>query len=158
MGEAKKRGTPEERRSLAEASQEKAKAEITDIFEAARMVAFILDRSARGRTVLTTAVRNVTNFEKNFGKRKKWWEDELGEFLIYLSSITGEEGAFVIIADDKEKLMNEALPAMVKKIGSLGGLCAFMVGVDPTLEPEIRARIAELRPDKVSIPRQSRGL
>lgn len=109
--------------------------------EHARHVAMVFDRSEASQTFFAEACRRYPDLanKREALKTTPW------AFLVYMVS-SDYAGQFTLVARDLPTLLDHALPALMAKVVELSGYCAFALGVDPALRPQIEARLAELQP------------
>lgn len=145
MGEAKHRGTKEERISTVTMQNE----------EAARMIvggqaphyAFIFDRSPKGHGAFQQMKEGPPEIQAraNSAAVQLWETTPEFEFVVIWGT-WGYSGGLTLPCLDLAALLGHAIPAAVERTTEKGGLCAFMPIVDETVRSAVIARIAELQP------------
>lgn len=156
MGQAKRRGTPADRKQQAQKGQGGPAAAATmgqALFDAiaggqVQHYAFIFDRSERGRL----GMRALSEAPGELGARFKsssfhqvfWlWNEDAFPFVAIWGTF-GYTGGLTIPAVIEQALLDEALPRIVERNAEKGGLCAYILAVDPGLQERLGARLREL--------------
>jgi hypothetical protein len=145
MGEAKRRGTPEEREAAAKANHQAA----IDAVSTGRApnYAFIFDRSATGRDAIDFIKRTAPDDLKARLEAPAFqvWDATGFEFVVIWGTF-GATGGLTVPTVDIDTLLGETLPAVVKRNNEVGGLCAFSPAVAPEFRARIAQKLAELQP------------
>ena len=143
MGEAKTRGSFEERR--AEAFRQSAPVLEMIAKGQAPHYAFILDRSARARAIIG-AMRQLPELKaRTDGAAFQLWE-QLGTPYVVMWGTWGYTGGLTLPCFHLEAMLGEALPAVMERVAEKGGLCSWLPCVDDAIVERVQARIAELQP------------
>ncbi|WP_018079488.1 hypothetical protein [Thiobacillus denitrificans] len=142
MGQAKRRGTFEQRKSRVTQSQLEAAIDGGVL----KHYAFVIDRSARGRQVIDALRTGPEEMRARINHPVfNQWEASQYEFLVIWGSF-GYTGGLTLLARDVDELVNAALPAVVDRIHEKDdGLCSFMFGVSPDIAQSLQDKVAELQ-------------
>lgn len=144
MGEAKNRGSFEERKSQAMAGNEG----IIELMKqgAAPHYAFILDKSPKGLSVLAQLKQAPEEIRaRATSPATQLWEAAHFPFIVIWGT-WGWSGGMTLQALDLGNLLNEALPKVIERTLEKGGLCAFIPGVSDDVLDAVMTKIAELQP------------
>lgn len=145
MGEAKNRGTFDERRAGA-AQRNDAVFQTLDQGKAPHY-AFILDRSAVGQQALAQMKRGPEEIQDRVkGNAMQLWEQSPQFAFVVIWGTWGFSGGLTIPTTNIDFLLEQALPKVVERTLEKGGLCAFMPVVEASLVERITSRIAQLQP------------
>ena len=144
MGEAKNRGSAEERIKQAMAGNE-------GVFElinqgAAPHYAFILDKSPKGLGVLGHMKRGPEEIRaRATSGAMQLWEAAHFRYVVIWGT-WGMSGGMTLQAVDLENLLAQALPKAMERTQEKGGLCAFLPCVGDEVIERVMDKIAELQP------------
>jgi hypothetical protein len=145
MGEAKRRGTPEERVAAAKANHQA----VVDAVSTGRAqnYAFIFDRSTAGREAIDFIKRTAPDDIKARLETPAFqvWDATGFEFLVIWGTF-GATGGLTVPTADIDALLSETLPAVMKRNNEVGGLCACSPAVAPEFRERIAQKLAELQP------------
>lgn len=145
MGEAKRRGTPEDRAEAGRKQNEQALKMISRGI--APHYAFVLDRSPVGQTVLQQLKSGPAELKaRATSPAVQLWESAPNFEFVIIWGTWGYSGGLTIPTADLNFLLNEALPATMKRTLEKGGLCAFMPAIDEKIRDVVVGNIAELQP------------
>ncbi|NMV39859.1 hypothetical protein [Ralstonia insidiosa] len=144
MGEAKRRGTFDERRA---GSQQNATAFRMLDQGRAPHYAFILDRSATGQMALAEMKRGPEEIQARVkGSAMQLWEKSPQFAYVVIWGTWGYSGGLTIPTTNTDVLLKETLPKVMERTLEKGGLCAFMPLIDASLVDTVGSRIAQLQP------------
>lgn len=144
MGEAKKRGSAEERRAQAMSGN----AGVIDLMQqgGAPHYAFILDKSSKGLGVLEKLKKGPAEIRaRATSPATQLWESAHFPFIVIWGT-WGMSGGMTLQALDLDNLLNQALPKVMERTLEKGGLCAFMPIVDDSILDRVMDKLAELQP------------
>lgn len=144
MGEAKNRGSFEDRKRQAMVGNEG----ILELIKqgAAPHYAFILDKSPKGLGVLDQLKRAPDELRaRATSPATQLWEVAHFPYIVIWGT-WGWSGGMTLQALDLENLLNEALPKVMERTLEKGGLCAFIPGVSDDVLDSVMKKIAELQP------------
>lgn len=145
MGEAKRRGSPEARAAAAMANSQAT----FDAVSAGKVphYAFIFDRSEEGRKSLDFIKRNgPDNLQARLNAPAFQMWDATGFQFVVIWGSWAATGGLTIPTANIDVLLDETLPAVMKRTNEIGGLCAFAPAVAPEFQARIRQKLAELQP------------
>lgn len=146
MGEAKRRGDDEARKQSALERQNAVAADLIRRGDAPHY-AFILDRSKTGREMLRGLKGGAAELKaRATSSAVQLWETLPHMEYCVIWGTWGYSGGLTLPTATLEVLLNEALPAVVKRTLEKGGLCAFMPCVDDAVRDALLQKIAELQP------------
>lgn len=144
MGEAKRRGSTDERVKNAMNNNEKMLSLIKD--GKAPHYAFVLDRSAKGLETLAQLMKGPDELKARAKSHAvELWKLTHFEFIVIWGT-WGYSGGLTVQALNIEQLLNEALPAVIKRTLEKRGLCSFMPAIDEIHLESFMNKIAELQP------------
>lgn len=145
MGEAKRRGSAEERKSAAMMNNE----DILRLFKEGKAphYAIILDRSETGLKVLEQLKRGPAELQAraNSSAVELWYSMPQFAFVLIWGT-WGYSGGLTLPTANMEFLLGEAIPKAMERTTEKGGLCAFIPCVDKSLHEPILNKVAELQP------------
>lgn len=145
MGEAKKRGSADERRTSAEQQGDNARRLISQ--GDAPHYGFILDRSEMGRKVLEQMKTGPADVrDRATSPAVQMWEAMPHFPYVVIWGSWGYSGGLTIPTADLTALLAEALPKVMERTTQKGGLCTFVPAVDPSVLEMVMGRLAELQP------------
>ena len=106
----------------------------------------VLDRSDRARATVESMRGSGAEFRARLDSDAfRAWEATTHQFAILWGTI-GTPGGLTIGAVSLPELLERGIPAAVDRSKERGGLCTFMVAVDPSLESRVRAKVAAMQP------------
>ncbi len=144
MGEAKNRSSFDQRKEATTKDMDF----VGDLIKRgeAPHYAVVMDRSPFGVAVLKHLRKGPDELCTRFTSEPfKFWEQSHFEFVVVWGTF-GYSGGLTINALDLDTLLNEALPAAIKRTTEKGGFCSFVLGIDPALREKVEAKLAELQP------------
>jgi hypothetical protein len=148
MGEAKRRGTAEERAAAALANSQAG----FDAVETglAPHYLFIFDRTATSRDAIAYMKRSAPDDlrARLTSSAFQLWESTAGFQFVALWGSFGSTGGLTVPTLDIDVLLEQTLPAVMARNNEIGGLCAIMPAVAPEFRPRIEQKLAELQPTK----------
>lgn len=147
MGQAKNRGTFEERLRQARAGSDA----IIDLIRqgGAPHYAFILDKSSKGVHVLSKLKQGPEELRERTRNLavQMWEEDEENLFpFLVIWGTWGFSGGLTLQVRDLRALLQEALPKVMERTLEKGGLCAFLPVVAEDALDAVLSKIAEMQP------------
>ena len=143
MGQAKHRGTFEERKAAA-----------FERFPALRLIeqgeaphyAFIMDRSEVGRRFLEALQHGPSELRARVESPSfASWDVTGFEFVILWGSV-GYTGGLTIPAKNIDFLCEQGIPVAVQRTTEKGGLCSWALAISPEYQARVQAKLAELQP------------
>ena len=144
MGDAKRRGTPDERVTAAREGIKPAMALIERGL--APHYTFILDRSPAGLAGLAAMRAEPQDLHARANSSAmKFWEASHFPYVVIWGT-WGYSGGLTMPALNLSALLDEALPVVMARLREKGGLCAFFPIVDKSVEKQITDRLAQLQP------------
>ncbi len=138
MGQAKQRGTFDERLTTASKrpNGNTTKQDLKDVSH----IATVMDRSEAGMSAIDLTARTFPEF-----KAASERFDSAYQFVIFVRG-KNETDQGVLFVRDLPMLIDEGIPAVLRKVASVGGSCGFILAVDPALLDLIEPVVASLSP------------
>lgn len=146
MGQAKQRGTKEERaKSALERQNEDAIGMIKK--GTSPHYAFVFDRSAVGRDLLRRMKDGPAELKaRATSQAVQLWESMPHMEYCVIWGSWGYSGGLTLPTANLDFLLSEALPATMKRTLEKGGFCTFVPAVDESVREAVMTKIAELQP------------
>jgi len=146
MGEARRRGTFEQRKNEAQSAVLGAIAS-----GRAKHYCIVLDRSQKAVEVIDEIQRGPEELQDRMASAAvQFWMKAEHFTYVAIWGTMGYTGGLTIPTLDLKTLLEEALPAVIERTIEKGGLCATIIGTDPSVQEAIIARIAQLQPTEGS--------
>lgn len=147
MGQAKHRGTFEDR--LASASEQPngntTKQDLKDVFS---YIATVMDRSEAGTSAIDLTARTFPQFKAASERFEPAYQ-----FVIFVRG-KNETDQGVLFVRDLQMLIDEGIPAVLRKVASVGGSCGFILAVDQAVLDPIESVVASA--SNTEAPQKSR--
>lgn len=146
MGDAKKRGTHEDRKRTALEQQNES---VTRLMKsgAAPHYAFVLDRSPVGQQLLNQLRNGPDELKaRAYSDAVKLWEEMPNFEYVVIWGSWGFSGGLTLPTANMDFLLDEALPAVMKRTNEKGGMCVFIPAVSESVREAVVGKIAELQP------------
>jgi len=104
----------------------------------ANFIAVVFDHSETGKQFMA----GMKIDSEDFKRYRYVWHSSGYEYFVYIMP-KHMSGQMVVMAPDLGYLLNEGIPAIIKRIQEKGEVCAFVLAVDPSLNAVIEKRIGK---------------